>query len=296
MVPLTLSPLSWGRVRKALKKVDVVHIHEPLVPLVGWFALSTDKPLVATFHADPPDWARRLYPRLPWIGRRLRRGVVTAVSEVAAGALPESWGPIEIIPNAIDVAAYNLPVGRVDRRVCFLGRDDPRKGLDVLLAAWPRIREAVPNATLQVMGADRDTRVDGVEFLGRVTGGEKNRILASSLVYAAPNTGGESFGIVLAEAMAAGCAVVCTDLDAFKAVVGENALLVPVGDPESLAKAIIELLEDPERAREMGERARRAVERFDWGVIATRYQLMYRRAMGDSSPKPSTMTGTEDQE
>jgi len=279
MVPITLSPMTWVRVRDALSGVDVVHVHEPFVPLVGWVGLSVDKPLVATFHADPPEWVKQGYRRMPLAGRRLRRSVLTAVSDTAAAAIPSGWGPVEIIPNAIDTAAYHLPVGRVERRVCFLGRDEPRKGLDVLLAAWPRIREAVSDAELKVMGADRGPGRSGVEFMGRVSGGEKNRVLASSLVYVAPNTGGESFGIVLAEAMAAGCAVVCSDLPAFGAVIGDDGVRVGVGDPGALAAAVVELLENPAAARELGERARLGVKRFDWGVIVDRYRDAYRRAV-----------------
>lgn len=279
VVPVTLSPWSWGRLRRTLHDVDVVHVHEPLVPLVGWSALGVDRPVVATFHADPPVWVRRLYGWIPFVSRRLRRAVVTAVSATAAGALPDSWGQIEVVPNAIDVASYRSPVQRRPNRVCFLGRDDPRKGLDILLEAWPLIRREVPGAELVVMGAERADPPEGVEFMGRVAGPEKREILASSLVYIAPNTGGESFGIVIAEAMAAGCAVVCSDLAAFRAVIGDNGVTVPVGDVPALASSVIALLEDPGHAGRLGVRARTAVERFDWGVITTRYQLMYRRAL-----------------
>ncbi len=283
LVPLTLSPFSWGRVRRALRNADVVHIHEPLVPLVGWVAMTLRGPKVYTFHADPPRWARRVYRFIPGLGSLFRSGVVTAVSPTAASAIPGSWGSVEIVPNAIDVAAFDLPVRRFERRVVFLGRDDPRKGLDVLLSAWPAIRSRVHQAELKVMGARREQTIEDVEFLGKVTGGDKNRLLASSQVYVAPNTGGESFGIVIAEAMAAGCAVVCSDLMAFRDVIGEAGELVPVGDPDALAASVAGLLEDPDRARRLGDRARREVERFDWGVITGRYQIMYRRAIGSGA-------------
>ena len=129
------------------------------------------------------------------------------------------------------------------------------------------------------MGVNRDAATPGVSYLGRVTGGERNRILASSQVYVAPNTGGESFGIVLVEAMAAGCAVVCSDLQAFRDVVGSNARLIPVGDTGRLATEVIGLLEDIAAARALGEAGRRAVSRFDWDVIASRYREAYRRAV-----------------
>lgn len=279
VVPFTLSPWSWRRLRRALTDVDVVHVHEPFVPLVGWAALSANRPVVATFHADPPRWVIRLYRWLPFVSRRLRQVVVTAVSDTASAALPEKWGEVEVVPNAIDVASYRIPVEVKTNRVCFLGRDDPRKGLDLLLAAWPQIRDAVPEAELKVMGTDRPDGPEGVEFLGRAGETEKRDVLASSLVYVAPNTGGESFGIVIAEAMAAGCAVVCSDLPAFQAVIGDDGVTVPVGDVDAIAGAVIALLNDPASAQAMGEQARKSVDRFDWGVIATRYQLMYRRAL-----------------
>ena len=279
IVPLTLTPWSWGRVRTALAGVDVVHVHEPLVPLVGWVALTVDRPVVATFHADPPSWVPRVYRLVPLVGRRMRRVVVTAVSDIAAAAIPDRWGPVTVIPNAIDVGSYDLPVGRVGHRVSFLGRDDPRKGLDILLGAWPQIRRQVPSAELKVMGADRSDVIPGVEFLGRVTGGDKKRVLATSLVYVAPNTGGESFGMVIAEAMAAGCAVVCSDLSAFRAVAGDHARFVPVGDVGALAEQVVSLLVAPAAAAALGEKARGHVKRFDWSVVAGRYREAYGRAL-----------------
>lgn len=279
VVPLTLSPASWGRVRRTLSEVDVIHVHEPFIPLVGWTALTMAKPMVATFHADPASWVGSAYRHFPLVGRKLRKAVVTAVSELAARALPERWGEVTIVPNAIEVARYELPVGRVDHRVAFLGRDDPRKGLDVINEAWPAIREADPDAELIVMGARRQSGPDGVSFLGRVTGGEKRRLLATSSVFVAPNTGGESFGIVIAEAMAAGCAIVASNLPAFQAVLGDDGVLVPVEDALALAEAVTRLVGDPVGARRMGEQARRAVRRFDWSVVLDAYQGAYRRAL-----------------
>jgi phosphatidylinositol alpha-mannosyltransferase len=151
--------------------------------------------------------------------------------------------------------------------------------LDTLLDAWPKIREDAPQAELKVMGADRGEGVNGVAYVGRVTSGEKSRILASSQIYVAPNTGGESFGLVLIEAMAAGCAVVCSDLEAFRDVVGSHASVVPVGDPDRLASAVVGLLGDPTSARAMGESGRASVARFDWGVIGARYRDLYQKAV-----------------
>jgi phosphatidyl-myo-inositol alpha-mannosyltransferase len=280
LVPVSLSPMVFPRMRRALRQVDVVHVHEPLIPFVGWAALGS-RPLVVTFHASPPEWVPKMYRAAP-VARLMRRSVVTAVSPTAAAPIPAKWGPVEIVPNAIDVESYRVPVPRNPLRVAFLGRDDPRKGLDVLLDAWPAIRGAVPGAELKVMGASRPVAMDGVEFKGRVGGPEKREVLASSRVFVAPNLGGESFGIVVAEGMAAGCAVVCSDLPAFRDVAGDAGTYVAVGEGNALARAVISILADPAEGERLGGAAVDRVTRFDWGVIATRYQLMYRRALGEA--------------
>ena len=278
-VPLTLSPYSWRRVRAALSHVDVVNVHEPFIPLVGWAGLFYPRPTIATFHADPPQWARRIYRTVPLVGRHMRRMELTAVSRTAADAIPADWGDLEIIPNAIDVASYDISVARIRSRVAFLGRDEPRKGLDVLLDAWPDVRSAHPDAELVVMGADRGIPPPGVTYLGPVTGREKRRVLASSSIYVAPNTGGESFGIVVVEGMAAGCAVVASELESFREVLGDSGRLVPVGDPAALAEAISALLADPENARRLGVSARKRSSRFDWSQVVERYLEVYANAL-----------------
>ena len=278
-VPLTLSPSAWQRVRSALSDVDVVNVHEPFIPLVGWAGLFSGRPTVATFHADPPGWARRLYRAVPLVGRHLRRMKLTAVSRTAADAIPDDWGDLETIPNAIDVASYDVPVERTRSRVAFLGRDEPRKGLDVLLDAWPDLQASHPDAELVVMGADRGIPPPGITYLGPVTAVEKKRLLASSSIYVAPNTGGESFGIVVAEGMAAGCAVVASELDSFREVLGDAGRLVPVADSLALAEAISDLLDDPGYARKLGERARDRSSRFDWSQVVERYREVYANAL-----------------
>jgi phosphatidylinositol alpha-mannosyltransferase len=250
------------------------------MPLVGWAALATSLPTVATFHADPPRWARTLYRRVPWVERALRSTSITAVSEVAASALPTRWGEAVVVPNAIDVDAYDIPIERNPRQVAFLGRDEPRKGLDHLLRAWPRIVEAVPDARLVVMGAKRSQPLPGVTFLGSVAAPVKNETLASSGVFVAPNTSGESFGIVVAEAMAAGCAIVASDLPGFAAVLGTAGRLVSPGDPAGIASAVVSLLGQPDLARALGERARTEVRRFDWPVVLGAYRQLYAAVRG----------------
>jgi phosphatidylinositol alpha-mannosyltransferase len=265
--------------RDALGEVDLVHIHEPLMPLAGWAALKARKPTVMTFHADAPAWVRGAYARTPFVARRMRSSVLTAVSDAAKRSIPRAWGDVRVIKNAIDVAAYDLPIGRVKHRIAFLGRDDPRKGLDMALEAFGLTRKEHPQAELMVMGADRSGDMPGVRFLGRVTEGEKHRMLASSAIYVAPNTGGESFGIVLAEAMAAGCAVVASDLDAFRAVTGDNAVLFPVGDVSAMARAIGRLLEDEKERTRLGEAGKEAVKAYDWSKVLDMYLEAYADAV-----------------
>jgi phosphatidylinositol alpha-mannosyltransferase len=277
--PLTLSPMPWRRVRRALANMDVVHVHEPLIPLIGWMALSSGRPLVATFHADAPEWVSRLYRVMPALEGRFRKSIITAVSSTAARSIPSRWGTVRIVPNAIEVAAYDLPVGRVDRRVAFLGRDDVRKGLSVLLEAWPRVIARVPDAELIVIGADRGIDIQGVEFMGPVSGGEKRRLLASSLVYVAPNLGGESFGIVVAEGMAAGCAVVASDIPAFVEVTGGTAVHVPAGDVAALSKALTSLLLDRAKAHELGKSMRQRSAEYDWSAVVGAYRGLYSEAV-----------------
>lgn len=280
-VPLSLSPTVPRSVRRLLSGADVVHVHEPLVPMVGWSAAGAPLPMVATFHADPPAWARRFY-RLASgrVAARLEGAVMTAVSPVAAAAVPRRWGTPAIIPNAIDVAAYD-PTGvpRIPARVAFLGRDDPRKGLDILLAAWARVVERLPEAELVVMGAHRPDPPAGVTFRGRVDGPEKRRILASSSLFVAPNLSGESFGIVLVEAMAAGCAVVASSLPAFDAVLGGHGVTVPPGRPDALAGTLISLLDDPGRIASLGERSRERARVFDWEPVTDAYRAAYESAL-----------------
>ena len=279
VAPVALGPGVWGKTRAALADVDVVHIHEPLVPFVGWAALSVDKPAVATFHADAPGWVGRAYRVFPGLG--LRRSVLSAVSPAASRSLPSGWGEVRIIPNAIDVAAYQVEVERVSDRISFLGRDEPRKGLDIALDAFAMVRADHPDAELVVMGAHRPRAPAGVSFEGFVEATAKRRTLASSSIFVAPNTGGESFGIVLAEAMAAGCAVVASDLDAFRAVAGDSAVFFPVGDVATLAREMGRLLEDERDRTRMGEAGREAVKAYDWPRVLGDYRQAYADAMAD---------------
>ncbi len=279
-VPITLSRSVYRAVTEAMAEVDVVHLHEPLIPLVGWVALRLDKAMVLTFHADPPEWARRLYRRAPaGLSTALRAHRKTAVSAVARQALPPEWGAVEVVPNAIDVAGYRVDTTRKAKRVAFLGRDEPRKGLDTVIEAWPAVMAAHPDAELLVIGAARAVAPTGVHFAGRVREAEKRSLLASAGVFVAPNLRGESFGIVLAEAMAAGCAVIASDLPAFRAVAEHGATYVPPGDVAEWAETIITLLASPDWADSLSRAGTRLCVRYDWSRVVESYRSEYRSAL-----------------
>ena len=295
---LSFGPATWRATRQWLREepLDVLHIHEPNAPGVGMFALAMSSgPITATFHTSTTgslilgaaDGA--LAPLLEKIRGRI------AVSTLARRWQMESLGSDAVeIPNGVDVAAFSEVDASAEvsgsPTVAFLGRyDEPRKGMGVLVAALPAVLEAVPDLRLRIMG-DGDERAlrarlpEGlrVDFLGRVGDGRKAAVLAGSDVYCAPNTGGESFGIVLVEAMAAGAAVVASDLDAFRRVLrdGECGELAPVGDPAALATALIRVLGDESHRAGLCTRAAEAVRDYDWPVVADRVIRVYETIRG----------------
>ncbi len=273
--PICLDPRAVGRARRAVAGADVVHLHEPFMPVVGTGLLWVETPpKVGTFHADPSDTVRRFYgwarPALAPFADRL--AAATAPSELARTVVAP-FVDARIVPNGIDVATYRLDVERIPNRVAFLGRDDPRKGLAVMLEAW----ELVPGAELVVIGAQGRDR-PGVRFLGRVDEARKRAELAAAAVYCAPNLGGESFGLVVAEGMAAGCAVVASDIPAFTAVLGGAGVTVPAGDAAALAAAVRELLDDPERRAALADAAAERVRRFDRAEVLAGYLAVYEDA------------------
>jgi phosphatidylinositol alpha-mannosyltransferase len=225
---------------------------------------------------------RKLYrvaaPFLRSILSQLR--VVTAVSETAASAIHPLTRQVVLVPNAVDTGYFSLEVERRPQRVVFLGRDEPRKGLDVLLAAWPTVREAVKDAELVVLGVDRGAPDRGIRYLGSTSGIEKRTQLAGAMVFCAPNLRGESFGITLVEAMAAGCAPVVSDLSAFRQVAGEVARYAPVADPDRLAFQLIAALRDRTETEMRGRAAQAAAARFDWQHVLPMYLDLYRQAAG----------------
>lgn len=280
-VPLALHPAAAQRAVAAVDGLDVVHVHEPLMPQVSLAVLRrSQQPLVGTFHSDVSTAASLAYSLgRPLTGRWIARlDVITAVSPIAARVV-DYTKRVRMVPNGIDVDDY-APGSKTPGSVVFLGRNDPRKGLAVLLDAWSLVRERHPEAALTVLGADPPPRaIAGVTFAGRVSEAVKRATLGASLVYCAPNLGGESFGIVIAEGMAAGCAVVASGLPAFARVLGNDGVLVAPGDSNGLGVAISALLDEPDTLGALGTAARNAVRRFDGGVVAKEYVAAYEEAI-----------------
>lgn len=277
--PVALSPKAGRRVIAALRDVDVVHLHEPLMPQVSLTALrKATAPMVGTFHADVSavgEWVYRV--GKPLTSKWFRRlAVVTAVSPIAARVISPAE-TVRIIPNGIDHDMYS-PGSKLPGSVAFLGRNDERKGLPILLAAWPQIKAGFPAATLTVIGSDATTDLPGVRFLGRVSEAEKRTQLGQASVFCAPNLSGESFGIVVVEAMAAGCALVASGLPAFVRVAGDAARFVAPGDATGLAKEVIALLHDDETTRSLGDSARKASARFGREPVLDAYIAAYEDA------------------
>lgn len=278
-VPVSLNPRVGGAIKEVAAECEVLHVHEPLMPTVSLAALRAGPPVVATFHAAPSMLIRGLYKTLApgmrlTLGPKTRR--VTAVSSTAAAPLPKDLA-VTIVPNGVDVSSMLVSTERHRHRVAFLGRDEPRKGLDVLLEAWPSVLEAVPEAELVVMGADRAT--PGVRWMGRVGESTKAEMLSSSAVYVAPHTGGESFGITLVEAMAAGAAVVASNLAPFVDVAQDSARYFPVGDSNLLAEAVVELLSDGGLREVLASRGEVRASRFDWSHVVGAYRAEYHQAI-----------------
>jgi phosphatidyl-myo-inositol alpha-mannosyltransferase len=286
---LSFGFLSAGRVRRWLKDgdFDVLHVHEPAAPSLSLLACwVADGPIVATMHAAMPR-SRALHAAQPILASALEKisGRI-AVAEAARSTLVEHLGgDAVLIPNGLHISRYEkaepLPgFPGTGGTLGFLGRmDEQRKGLDILLAAFTMMAGERPDLRLLLAGASGGDDVlakvpaplrDRVVVLGRVSDEDRIRMLHSVDVFCAPNTGGESFGYVLVEAMASGAPIVASDLDAFRQVLrgGEAGELFPMGDAAALAAATGRLLDDPARRASLAAAASVAVREFDWSVVA----------------------------
>jgi phosphatidylinositol alpha-mannosyltransferase len=297
---ISFGPISTARVRRWLKQgeFDVLHVHEPLSPSLSFLAvLSARGPVVATFHTAMTrsralsGLQNFLQPALEKITARI------AVSELARKVQVEHLGGGAVeIPNGVAVrkfaSAAPLPGWPGEGGALgFLGRfTEPRKGFPLLRTAYVSLARQRPGLRLLVAGpgdrADLYEDIpadlhDRVEFLGLVSEPDKSRMLRSVDVYVAPNTGGESFGMILTEAMAAGATIAASDLDAFRRVLdgGRAGALFPNGDQASLTRLLGELLDDPARRAELASCARLAVGAFDWPSVANRVLEVYATAI-----------------
>ncbi|MBF6332026.1 glycosyltransferase family 4 protein [Nocardia transvalensis] len=300
---LSFGPTAYTRIRRWItdNNFDVLHIHEPNAPSLSMLALKiAEGPIVATFHTSTTKslvlstFQGVLRPYHEKIAGRI------AVSELARRWQVEALGGDAVeIPNGVDVPAFaHAPLldgyPRPGGTVLFLGRyDEPRKGMAVLLAALPEVVRRHPDVEILIVGRGDEERLrrEAGEYarhltlLGQVSDAEKASAMRSADVYCAPNIGGESFGIVLVEAMAAGTAVVASELDAFRRVLrdGFAGTLVPVGDSARLAGALNDLLADPARREDLVRAANQVVGEYDWPVVAEQILRVYETVtVGDS--------------
>jgi phosphatidyl-myo-inositol alpha-mannosyltransferase len=285
---IVLSPSALVRVRRVLEQeqFDVVHVHEPLAPVLSVFTLLiAECPAVATSHAagERLGW----YPlgKAMWGLAAERIDYRIAVSEAARRAAePYLGGPFEVIPNGI-VLPEGFDAGNRDGNVVFIGRNERRKGLHVLLRAWPMVA-AQTDARLRVVGADplsvrwlarrEGFSLERVDLLGGLYEDELTREIQQASVLAAPALGGESFGMVLTRAFATATPAVASDIEGYAAVATEeSAVLVPPGEPEPLERELVALLQDEARRRRLGEGARKVADRYSWDPIARRLLAVY---------------------
>jgi phosphatidyl-myo-inositol alpha-mannosyltransferase len=292
---LQFSPAVHGKVKRWLADgdFDVLHLHEPNAPSLSMWALRmAEGPIVATFHTSTTkSLTLTVFQGLlrPWHEKIVGR---IAVSDLARRWQMEALGSDAVeIPNGVDVASFASALRldgypRPGKTVLFMGRyDEPRKGMAVLIDALPSLVERFPGMQLLIVGRGDEDELRGkagdlaghVRFLGQVDDAAKASALRSADVYCAPNTGGESFGIVLVEAMAAGTPVVASDLHAFRRVLldGEAGRLVPVGDSAALAAALIAVLENDVMAERYTAAGADAVRRYDWSVVANQIMRVY---------------------
>jgi phosphatidyl-myo-inositol alpha-mannosyltransferase len=281
---------------------DVVHVHEPLAPTIGWDAMTFNgAPVVGTFHA----YSTKAFPNhlATLLGARRRFNQLSAriaVSEAAAWT-GRRWfgGDYHVIPNGVDVAA--APKGpkpqSEELRLLFVGRSEERKGLPVLLSAFQALVEHVPSR-LTVVGADPEEvcrlvadpeALSHIDVLGKVSDSVLWRQLGDADLLCAPSLAGESFGMVLIEAMAAGTPVIASKIAGYSDVVtdGVDGVLVPPADPQALAEELQRLAHEPEWLTAMGEAGRRSAERYAWPRVADEVKQVYEQVT-EPTPAPAS--------
>jgi phosphatidyl-myo-inositol alpha-mannosyltransferase len=291
VAPLSFGPMVAARTRRALDafRPDVVHAHEPLIPSVSLLALlGASAPVVGTFHAAAERSIGYMVGK-PLLERAADRlAARTAVSDPARSLIARYLpGDYALTPNGVEIDAFKVArpadLGP-GKKVVFLGRLERRKGLEVLIQAMTRLRTI--DAELVVAGGGPEEKraralarrlMVPARFLGRVGDDAKASLLARADVYCAPGLGGESFGIVLVEAMAAGAPIVCSSLAGFAAVAGNAAVLVEPGDPGYLADALRRVLGDDGLTMRMRKASRRTASGFDWHRLVGNVEGIYSR-------------------
>ena len=291
-------PVAASRVRQWIAKndFDVLHLHEPAIPSLSLLACwSAEGPLVGTFHAGASRQrvAFAIAPLLEPVIEKLSARI--AVSEVARETLTLNLETdAVVIPNGINVATFAESSYNDDWRrpntIGFIGRfDEPRKGLKVLLDALPTIAKTIPDVRIMIAGPGEGLEIvkevppnlrNKLTFLGRISEEDKAKLLRSVALYVAPNTGGESFGIILTEAMAAGTTVVASDIPAFSNVLsgGQYGALFTNENSLHLAGVITDLLSNPQRRTALGEMGSAAAHRYDWSEVAEQIMDVYTMA------------------
>ena len=302
-IPVFPEALRITRREIAAGRFDVVHLHEPTTPVNGWdTCLSSETPVVGTFHAFGTKTVPHRLAVFAGAKRTLNRlSARIAVSEAAAWT-GRRWygGNYTVIPNGVDLGrAPDTPVPMADHlRVLFVGRSEERKGLPVLLRAFEALVEHVP-ARLAIVGAEPDEvrrllpfpELEAhLDLHGRVSREELWQRLHGADLLCAPSLAGESFGMVLTEAFAAGTPVVASGIAGYSDVVedGVDGVLVPPGDPQRLAEELQRAWEEPTRLARMGEAARENSTRFAWPVVTDRITEVYERAI--EAPRPESTT------
>lgn len=297
---LSLFPEAITQMRRELREggYDVVHIHEPVVPIVSWDALCSTNhaPLVGTFHTYSDNILTNGGARLAGASRRMNRlHARIAVSEAAAWTARRFFGGrYEVVPNGVQLPIQERAAATDEGplRILFIGQAVARKGLPVLLKAFEALREHVP-ATLTLVGAGPDQVAPlllddrGVNALGKVCEQEKAAQLAKADVLCAPSLRGESFGMVLTEAFAACTPVIGSNITGYRDVArdGIDSVLVPPGDPVALAEALRAIALDPARRARMAKEARVRAQRFAWPQVAAEVLETYEQAIAVTQPE-----------
>jgi len=300
---IKFDPFAFRRTRQWLRrnKFDVLHVHEPWTPspsIIGCWAARG--PIVATFHTSNEDSS--IIKTGEWVVQSAmeRVGARIAVSEEARRTLvAHIGGDAILIPNGVRVKEFATAEPLVEfagdqPTIAFVGRvDEPRKGFEILCQALPAIVAKFPDLRVLVAGpGDSHEIVDALPeslqnnlvVFGELSDEQKARVFASADVYVAPNTGKESFGIILLEAMASNTPIVASDIVAFRDVLegGKCGVLVPPGDPSALAQAVIALLLNKPRREELAIAGAKRVKQFDWPVLAGRIVEVYESVIGDA--------------